>query len=1037
LAEPFGYNPARRRIGVQTEQLAAEWVGVADLREWEGNPRQEQPVEEVAESIRRFGFGAPILARPNGEIIAGHTRWKAAQSIGLDRVPVRYMDLTENEARALALADNRLGELAAWDVEGLADALREIRGESASLDALGWQSEDLDLLFDLYPEPGAQESPEEGSEQGSEPEVSPEVEEQRESLSLAEKFVVPPFSILDARQGYWQSRKREWLALGIASELGRGQVNENMVHPATTGTPNFYQHKRKLEEEMGRDLSTEEARDILMERGLVDDPRQRSKRANAMPGGSPRPLDRMRAAKMKEKARANAIPGGSRLPATRRAEDGSIQRGDSRGNPALRREADKSTNLTGAARLPEWASNGTEYIAPGTSIFDPVLCEIAYRWFAPEGGSVLDPFAGGSVRGVVASVLGHAYTGIELRAEQVEANRVQGEEIVPDMPPRWICGDSRNIPDLLAEDERFDLVFSCPPYADLEVYSDDPLDLSVIAADEGYPAFRDLYMEILRLSFERLRENRFAVIVVGDVRAKDGGYVGFVEDTIRAGRECGLALYNHAILVTAFASLALRVGRAFGGWRKLGKTHQDVIVLYKGDLSAIKDEFGEAQFAIDPKGALAKLSKAEPQESPEEPQESPESPEEPEIQAEPETSPEEPQGLREEPSASDAPKWAKGYPLDELRALRSLFREHDGDLPLGAFSAAKENAIADWLDNGKLDVIRNEEGEPVAAVLVSTSKSKRRIADFAGRPLGTVNAGVPFVQRVAWRGEEGLVACAQKIRALSRSGEIWWQLWQESEEERALAERLGFVWTGSKIKASSEVIGVWRKTRMPAFALGEDLPEHDRAHLSPLALPAMPEECEALRVAIEERVEGWADHYSSYNLRKSWTALALAGFGGDPEFIVKPSEMSRKWKAENPEALGWEVADTTLRELLPEAEPLIAAVPGRKERIRIMRLAADTGELARHSDITDPDCGTAEGKLLRIHWPIQTSPEVMFDGWLDDGARVHRHMEQGRAWYLDTRKPHRAVNKGERDRIHLVLDVYSCPELLALLRRGE
>jgi hypothetical protein len=93
--------------------------------------------------------------------------------------------------------------------------------------------------------------------------------------------------------------------------------------------------------------------------------------------------------------------------------------------------------------------------------------------------------------------------------------------------------------------------------------------------------------------------------------------------------------------------------------------------------------------------------------------------------------------------------------------------------------------------------------------------------------------------------------------------------------------------------------------------------------------------------------------------------------------------------------------------------------------------------LARHSDITDPDCGTAEGKLLRIHWPIQTSPEVMFDGWLDDGARVHRHMEQGRAWYLDTRKPHRAVNKGERDRIHLVLDVYSCPELLALLRRGE
>lgn len=599
------------------QESAAEWVEVGALREWEGNPRQEQPVEEVAQSIQRFGFGAPILARPNGEIIAGHTRWKAAQSIGLDRVPVRYMNLSESEARALALADNRLGELAAWDAAGLADSLREIRGESSTLDGLGWESSDLDLLFDLFPEPGAE--PESEDPQESEVDLDPEIEEQRETLSLSDKFVVPPFSILDARQGYWQTRKREWIALGISSELGRGQVNEHMVHPATTGTPDFYAKKRKIEQEMGRSLSTEEATKILVERGLVDDPRKRSKRANAMPGGSPRPLDRMRAAKMKEKARANAIPGGSRLPAARKSEDGSIVRGDSRGNIALRREADKSTNLTGAARLPEWARNGTEYIAPGTSIFDPVLCEIAYRWFAPEGGSVLDPFAGGSVRGVVASVLGHSYTGIELRAEQVEANRVQGEEIVPDMPPRWICGDSRNIPDLLAEDERFDLVFSCPPYADLEVYSDDPLDLSVIAADEGYPAFRDLYLEILRLSFERLRENRFAVIVVGDVRAKDGGYVGFVEDTIRAGRECGLALYNHAILVTAFASLALRVGRAFGGWRKLGKTHQDVIVLYKGDLSQIKEEFGEAQFAIDPKEALAKLSQREPKESPKEP----------------------------------------------------------------------------------------------------------------------------------------------------------------------------------------------------------------------------------------------------------------------------------------------------------------------------------------------------------------------------------------------------------------------------------
>ena len=62
----------------------------------------------------------------------------------------------------------------------------------------------------------------------------------------------------------------------------------------------------------------------------------------------------------------------------------------------------------------------------GTSIFDPVLTELCYRWFCPSGGLILDPFAGGSVRGIVASVLGYKYEGFELRAEQVAANANTG-----------------------------------------------------------------------------------------------------------------------------------------------------------------------------------------------------------------------------------------------------------------------------------------------------------------------------------------------------------------------------------------------------------------------------------------------------------------------------------------------------------------------------------------------------------------------------------------------------------------------------------
>ncbi len=129
---------------------AAEYVTVASLRPWVKNPRKNDPaVAAVADSIKRFGFGSPIIARrENGEIIAGHTRLKAAIRLGLAEVPVRYLDLSEAEAHALALADNRVGELADWDGEALVDVLRELDASGANIGGLGWDSSELDALLD-------------------------------------------------------------------------------------------------------------------------------------------------------------------------------------------------------------------------------------------------------------------------------------------------------------------------------------------------------------------------------------------------------------------------------------------------------------------------------------------------------------------------------------------------------------------------------------------------------------------------------------------------------------------------------------------------------------------------------------------------------------------------------------------------------------------------------------------------------------------------------------------------------------------------
>ena len=226
----------------------------------------------------------------------------------------------------------------------------------------------------------------------------------------------------------------------------------------------------------------------------------------------------------------------------------------------------------------------------GTSIFDPVLCELIYRWFCPNRGKILDPFAGGSVRGIVAAYLGYYYTGIDLRIEQIEANEQQAKETIPINLPKWILGDSRNILKLI--ESKFDLIFSCPPYYDLEIYSDDKNDLSNLS---NYEDFINDYRHIIKDSVSLLNENRFACFVVGDIRDKKGYYRNFVSDTISAFQDIGMNLYNEAILITSVGSLPIRVGKQFSSYRKLGKTHQNVLIFYKGNPKIIKQDFGEIE----------------------------------------------------------------------------------------------------------------------------------------------------------------------------------------------------------------------------------------------------------------------------------------------------------------------------------------------------------------------------------------------------------------------------------------------------------
>lgn len=279
---------------------------------------------------------------------------------------------------------------------------------------------------------------------------------------LCKKFLIPPFSTLDTKQGYWQSRKREWKAIGLQSQLGRN--------------------------------------DALLGQGLKD-----------------------LAGKM-------------------------------------------GSNLT------------------GTSVFDPVLCEVIYNWFCTQGGTVYDPFAGGSVRGIVAEMLGRKYIGIDLSQEQIDANQLNADKLK--VCPAWYCDDSKNA-DKYITDETADLLFSCPPYHDLEKYSNHPLDLS----NMNYEDFLEAYSEIINIACRKLKNNRFAVFVVGDIRDKKGAYKDFISTTKRLFIDNGLCLYNEFVLLEQFGTAPMRAGKQFSAKRKVVKVHQNVLVFYKGDIEDIRETY--------------------------------------------------------------------------------------------------------------------------------------------------------------------------------------------------------------------------------------------------------------------------------------------------------------------------------------------------------------------------------------------------------------------------------------------------------------
>lgn len=453
---------------------------IRDLLPNAKNPRRisEHDFKALEQSIKKFGdLSCIVFNVRSSQLVGGHQRINAMKSqpgvriemlqpyplerdnlgtvglghiiVGEARFPYREVDWDAGWEAAANIAANRIqGE---FDLDLLAQMDYELSQLENGAELLALSGQDDAEIKKLLASVGV------GDE-----------EQPEEHGSLTDAFLVPPFSILDTRQGYWQTRAKAW--------------------------------------------------------------------------------------------------------------------GDRIGDVSATREG-----TLGLTSLAGDKYGGKAFAASGVSELDPVLCEVSYKWFMPAaGGTIFNPFGGEPVSAFVAAAMGNRYHGTEIRPEQVTETYAKIGMLSEEQKAlvNLQAGDARQCGQVFAGTTA-DLVFSSPPFYDLEVYSDKAEDMSNLPT---YEQFMESYRQAFAGAVSLLNDNRFVVINVTEIRDKAGAYRNFVGDNVKLFTDLGLSFYNDIILVNAIGTAAIRAARNMGN-RKVVRVHQNLLVFYKGNIKDIKNHF--------------------------------------------------------------------------------------------------------------------------------------------------------------------------------------------------------------------------------------------------------------------------------------------------------------------------------------------------------------------------------------------------------------------------------------------------------------
>jgi hypothetical protein len=308
-----------------------------------------------------------------------------------------------------------------------------------------------------------------------------------------------------------------------------------------------------------------------------------------------------------------------------------------------------------------------------------------------------------------------------------------------------------------------------------------------------------------------------------------------------------------------------------------------------------------------------------------------------------------------------------------------------------------------------------------------TAKTTSKVKMFgAGPEIAEVHKGEKVITKIASTFDpEDTTPIRTMTDTLRKIEEpVWAHIFEEDLVVKTAVKDAGFKKIGTKVSTFSDIVGVYYKGGRKFIPV----PETENINIVKTRLEFDHNIIDEMTSQLINMNLEYTNHNSNYNRKQSWKALSLLGFEEDSTYVDKKAGKEE----DRP------IVQTDLYKKLEHfVKHFLDKIPGRFDRVRFMTLKPGGGELARHTDQTDPTWGTTDEKMVRFHIPLKTNDKVIFTSWNNNGNKCVHNMKKGECWFLDTRRPHTAINGGDDIRIHLVADVWANDDIRRLLLREK